>query len=48
VLDDRKVGEAGRLQMTTEEITAICDEAHKVGMMVAIHGNIINFLLLFT
>ncbi len=37
VLDARKVGEAGRLQMTTEEITAICDEAHKVGMMVAAH-----------
>lgn len=37
VLDARRVGEAGRLQMTLEEVTAICDEAHKVGLMVAAH-----------
>ncbi|SHJ22432.1 Imidazolonepropionase [Clostridium cavendishii DSM 21758] len=37
IADSRKVGEAGRLQMTTEEVTAICDEAHKIGMMVAAH-----------
>jgi imidazolonepropionase-like amidohydrolase len=37
VTDARRVGEAGRLQMTEEEVSAICDEAHKVGLLVAAH-----------
>ncbi len=31
------IGEAGRLQMTEEEVSAICDEAHKIGLLVAAH-----------
>lgn len=38
VTDARKVGEAGALKMTLEEISAICEEAHKVGVMVAAHA----------
>lgn len=38
VTDSRKVGEAGRLKMTLEEITAACEEAHKIGLMVAAHA----------
>jgi Imidazolonepropionase and related amidohydrolases len=37
VSDARRVGEAGRLQMTVEEVTAACEEAHKVGLLVAAH-----------
>ncbi|WP_342481099.1 amidohydrolase family protein [Paenibacillus sp. FSL L8-0340] len=37
VTDAKVVGEAGRLQMTEEEVTAICEEAHKVGIRVAAH-----------
>ncbi|MEC0169134.1 amidohydrolase family protein [Paenibacillus graminis] len=37
VTDARTVGEAGRLQMTEEEVAAICEEAHKIGMRVAAH-----------
>ncbi|WP_145046778.1 amidohydrolase family protein [Paenibacillus xylanexedens] len=37
VTDAKMVGEAGRLQMTVEEVAAICDEAHKIGMRVAAH-----------
>lgn len=37
VMDARAVGEAGRLQMTVEEVSAICEEAHKIGLMVAAH-----------
>ncbi|ACA54989.1 amidohydrolase family protein [Clostridium botulinum] len=37
VTDARMVGEAGRLQMTEEEVSAICDEAHKIGLLVAAH-----------
>lgn len=37
VLDAKKLGDAGRLEMTLEEITAACEEAHKAGMMVASH-----------
>jgi imidazolonepropionase-like amidohydrolase len=37
VTDAKMVGEAGRLQMTEEEVAAICDEAHKIGMRVAAH-----------
>lgn len=37
VTDAKMVGEAGRLQMTEEEVAAICDEAHKIGIPVAAH-----------
>lgn len=37
IMDARKVGDAGRLQMTLEEVRAVCDEAHKMGMLVAAH-----------
>ena len=37
VVDARCIGEAGRLQMTEEEVAAICDEAHKIGLLVAAH-----------
>lgn len=35
--DAARVGEAGALQLTEEEVCAICEEAHKVGRMVAAH-----------
>ncbi|WP_022796530.1 metal-dependent hydrolase family protein [Bavariicoccus seileri] len=38
VTDARRVGEAGALQFTEEEMTAICQEAHKVNLMVAAHA----------
>ncbi|AMC94365.1 amidohydrolase [Erysipelothrix larvae] len=37
VTDARRIGEAGRLQLNLEEIEAICDEAHRVGVMVSAH-----------
>lgn len=37
VADSRRKGEAGRLQMTPEEIAAACDEAHRADLMVASH-----------
>ncbi|MBM6387592.1 MAG: amidohydrolase family protein [Paenibacillus sp.] len=37
VTDAKMVGEAGRLQMTVEEVAAVCDEAHKIGLRVAAH-----------
>ncbi|WCM63840.1 amidohydrolase family protein [Paenibacillus polymyxa] len=37
VTDATMIGEAGRLQMTEEEVAAICEEAHKIGMRVAAH-----------
>jgi imidazolonepropionase-like amidohydrolase len=37
VTDSRKIGEAGRVQMTYDEIAAICDEAHRAGLLVASH-----------
>ncbi|MGG4218115.1 amidohydrolase family protein [Paenibacillus jamilae] len=37
VTDATMIGEAGRLQMTEEEIAAVCEEAHKIGMRVAAH-----------
>lgn len=37
VTDARKLGEAGRPEMTVEEITAACEEAHKAGLIVASH-----------
>lgn len=38
VTDARAIGEAGRPQMTQEEMAAICDEAHKAGIIVAAHA----------
>lgn len=38
VTDSRKVGEAGRLEMTLEEVCAVCEEAHKIGFLVAAHA----------
>ena len=38
VTDARVVGEAGRPQMTEEEMTAICEEAHNAGILVAAHA----------
>ena len=37
VSDSRRVGEAGELQMTPEEIRAIVDEAHRKNILVAAH-----------
>jgi len=37
VMDARKVGEAGRPQMTVEEIETACFEAHRGGLLVASH-----------
>lgn len=38
VTDARVIGEAGRPQMTEEEMTAICEEAHNAGILVAAHA----------
>ncbi|AJT42217.1 metal-dependent hydrolase family protein [Psychromicrobium lacuslunae] len=38
VTDARAIGEAGRPQMTEEEMTAICEEAHNAGIVVAAHA----------
>lgn len=38
VTDAQQVGEAGRPQMTEQEMTAICEEAHAAGMIVAAHA----------
>ncbi len=38
VSDARRVGDAGKLKMTLEEVTAICEEAHKLGLLVAAHA----------
>ncbi len=37
VADSRRIGEAGELQMTPEEIRAIVDEAHRKNILVAAH-----------
>lgn len=37
VMDAKRLGEAGRAQMTVDEITAICDEAHRAGYKVMAH-----------
>ena len=37
VMDARKIGEAGRRQMTLEEIETACIEAHRAGLLVATH-----------
>ncbi len=38
VSDSRHLGEAGQVKMTLEEIRAICDEAHRAGLLVAAHA----------
>lgn len=38
VTDARAIGEAGRPQMTEEEMAAICEEAHQSGIIVAAHA----------
>ncbi|MHA1230159.1 MAG: amidohydrolase family protein, partial [Candidatus Helarchaeota archaeon] len=38
VMDSKRLGEAGRPQMTIEEISAACDEAHRAGLLVAAHA----------
>lgn len=38
VADSRRIGEAGELQMTPEEIRAITDEAHRKNILVAAHA----------
>ncbi|MBS1675568.1 MAG: amidohydrolase family protein [Actinobacteria bacterium] len=38
VTDARAIGEAGRPQMTEAEMTAICEEAHNAGILVAAHA----------
>lgn len=38
VIDSRKIGQAGRLEMTLEEVSAVCEEAHKMGFLVAAHA----------
>ncbi len=37
VLDAKKVGEPGELKMSPEYVKAACDEAHRLGYMVAAH-----------
>lgn len=37
VTDARSLGEAGRAQLTSEEMAAICEEAHNAGKVVAAH-----------
>jgi imidazolonepropionase-like amidohydrolase len=38
VSDSRRIGEAGELQMTLEEIEAVVDEAHRKNFLVAAHA----------
>ena len=38
VMDSKRLGEAGRAQMTVEEISAICDEAHRARYKVDTHS----------
>ncbi|MHA1269268.1 MAG: metal-dependent hydrolase family protein [Candidatus Helarchaeota archaeon] len=38
VMDSKKIGEAGRPQMTVDEIEAACNEAHRAGLKVAAHA----------
>ncbi len=38
VINERREGEIGRVQITLEELSAICDEAHRAGLMVACHS----------
>lgn len=38
VTDARTIGDAGRVTMTLDEITAVCEEAHTAGLPVACHA----------
>ncbi|MDN6209144.1 metal-dependent hydrolase family protein [Bifidobacterium crudilactis] len=38
VTDARKIGDAGRPQMSEEEMAAVCMEAHQAGLLVAAHA----------
>jgi len=38
VTDAKRPGEAGRPHMTPDEIAAVCDEAHRAGLLVAAHA----------
>ncbi len=38
ILDSKRLGEAGQVQMTVEEIEAVTDEAHRKGLLVAAHA----------
>ncbi|MBO3662346.1 metal-dependent hydrolase family protein [Microbacterium stercoris] len=38
VTDAKTIGQAGRPEMTEEEMTAICEEAHGAGILVAAHA----------
>ncbi len=38
ILDSKRLGEAGQVQMTIEEIEAVTDEAHRKGILVAAHA----------
>lgn len=38
VSDSRRIGEAGELQMTPEEISAVVDEAHRKNVLVTAHA----------
>ncbi len=38
IADSRRLGEAGELQMTPEEIRAVTDEAHRKNILVAAHA----------
>lgn len=38
VTDSRMVGQAGQVEMTVEEIAAICDEAHRRSLLVGCHA----------
>lgn len=38
VTDARRIGDAGRPQMSEEEMAAICEEAHHAGLLVAAHA----------
>jgi len=38
ILDSKRLGEAGQIQMTVEEIEAVTDEAHRKGLLVAAHA----------
>jgi imidazolonepropionase-like amidohydrolase len=37
VLDGRKIGDAGLRKMTVDEMRAVCDEAHRAGLMTVAH-----------
>lgn len=45
VTDARAIGQAGRQEMTEEEMAAICEEAHNAGIVVAAHAQGRNGIL---